>query len=97
MRSAGDDSEAIRLRGLIFVLWRAGLRISEALALAESDLDSGRARFWFGMAYAEFGITRQGRQARARRGVTVGFDGARAPERGVTPTGFLVRRGTFLK
>jgi site-specific recombinase XerD len=25
---------------LIVVLWRAGLRISEALALAESDLDA---------------------------------------------------------
>jgi integrase/recombinase XerD len=32
----------VRLRGLIVVLWRAGLRISEALALTESDLDSGR-------------------------------------------------------
>ena len=31
-----------RLRGLIVVLWRAGLRVSEALALAESDLDAGR-------------------------------------------------------
>jgi hypothetical protein len=27
------------LRGLIVVLWRAGLRICEALALAEADLD----------------------------------------------------------
>jgi site-specific recombinase XerD len=42
MRAAGDDQEAVRLRGLIVVLWRAGLRISEGLALAESDLDSGR-------------------------------------------------------
>ncbi len=39
MRAAGDGPEAIRLRGLIIVLWRAGLRISEALALAETDLD----------------------------------------------------------
>ena len=31
-----------RLRGLIVVLWRAGLRISEALALAEADLDPRR-------------------------------------------------------
>ncbi len=29
-------------RGLIVVLWRAGLPVSEALALAESDLDSRR-------------------------------------------------------
>jgi integrase len=39
MRAAGDDADGVRLRGLIIVLWRAGLRISEALALTESDLD----------------------------------------------------------
>jgi site-specific recombinase XerC len=32
----------VRLRGIIVVLWRAGLRISEALALNESDLDHDR-------------------------------------------------------
>jgi site-specific recombinase XerD len=44
MRAAGDDLEGLRLRGLIVVMWRAGLRISEALALAlaESDLDHSR-------------------------------------------------------
>jgi integrase len=42
MRAAGDDADGTRLRSLIVVLWRAGLRISEALALAESDLDAGR-------------------------------------------------------
>ena len=42
MRAAGQDHDAVRLRGLIVVLWRAGLRVSEALAVAESDLDSGR-------------------------------------------------------
>jgi integrase len=42
MRAAGDDADAVRLRGLIVVLWRAGLRISEALALTESDLDPRR-------------------------------------------------------
>ena len=31
-----------RLRGLIVVLWRAGLRIHEALALTENDLDPSR-------------------------------------------------------
>jgi site-specific recombinase XerD len=41
-RKAGDDARGRRLRGLIVVLWRAGLRIQEALALAESDLDHGR-------------------------------------------------------
>jgi site-specific recombinase XerD len=42
MHAAGGDSDAVRLRGLIVVLWRAGLRISEALALNESDLDLHR-------------------------------------------------------
>ena len=42
MHAAGDDHDAIRLRGPIVVLWRAGLRISEALALIESDLDLPR-------------------------------------------------------
>jgi site-specific recombinase XerC len=42
MRVVGDDADGVRLRGLVIVLWRAGLRISEALALAESDLDSRR-------------------------------------------------------
>src|ERR1019366_3039571 len=42
MRCAGDDPDGLRLRGLIVVLWRAGLRVSEALALAESDLDRAR-------------------------------------------------------
>jgi len=42
MRAAGDGPVADRLRGLIVVLWRSGLRISEALALTESDLDPGR-------------------------------------------------------
>ena len=39
MREAGPGAYADRTRGLIAILWRAGLRISEALALAESDLD----------------------------------------------------------
>ena len=39
---APDGPDGIRLRGVIIVLWRAGLRISEALALTESDLDPGR-------------------------------------------------------
>jgi integrase len=42
MRAAGDDADGVRLRGLIIVWWRAGLRISEALALTESELDGDR-------------------------------------------------------
>ena len=42
MRKAGDDAHGRRIRGLIVVLWRAGLRIQEALALAGGDLDPRR-------------------------------------------------------
>jgi integrase len=42
MRTIGDRAEGYRLRALIVLLWRAGLRISEALALQESDLDRAR-------------------------------------------------------
>src|SRR5450432_3979622 len=42
MRSVGDRADGHRLRALIVLLWRAGLRISEALALQESDLDRSR-------------------------------------------------------
>ena len=42
MRAAGEDADGDQAPGVIVVLWRAGLRISEALALAESDLDRVR-------------------------------------------------------
>jgi integrase/recombinase XerD len=42
MRAAGHERHAHRLRALIVVLCRAGLRIHEALALNESDLDRRR-------------------------------------------------------
>src|SRR5436190_22083339 len=38
MRAAGDTLHGRRLGGLIVVLWRAALRISEALSLGEGDL-----------------------------------------------------------
>ena len=38
MRFAGGTPYGLRIRTLIVLLWRSGLRISEALALAESDL-----------------------------------------------------------
>jgi site-specific recombinase XerD len=43
MRQAGDSPHGLRARGLIVVLWRAALRIQEALALTESDLDPRRS------------------------------------------------------
>jgi site-specific recombinase XerD len=42
IRVAGDRVHGLRLRGLIVVMWRAVLRISEVLALTESDLDEAR-------------------------------------------------------
>ena len=42
MRAAGDGLAGDRIRGLIVVLWRAGLRVQEALDLHERDLDPRR-------------------------------------------------------
>jgi len=42
MRTAGDGPHGRRLRALIVVLWRAVLRIHEALALNEPDLNHRR-------------------------------------------------------
>ena len=42
MGAVGDRADGQRLRALIVLLWRAGLRISEALLLQESDLDRTR-------------------------------------------------------
>ena len=42
MSATGNGADGARLRALIIVLWRAGLRISEALDLAETDLDRSR-------------------------------------------------------
>jgi integrase len=40
MREANDDRHGWRLRALIVVLWRGGLRVQEALALGQRDLDA---------------------------------------------------------
>lgn len=42
MPPASEDLSGVPLRGVIVVLWRAGLRISEALAPADTDLDRAR-------------------------------------------------------
>src|SRR4051812_22221939 len=61
MRHTCGDRHGWRVRAMIVVLWRAGLRIQEALALAEHDLDH-RARI-------DPGPPRQGRpKARGRHG-----------------------------
>jgi site-specific recombinase XerC len=42
MRQTPTERHGLRLRALIVVLWRGGLRIQEALSLIESDLDARR-------------------------------------------------------
>ena len=62
MRAAGDRADGQRLRALIVLLWRAGLRISEALDLHESDLDATRGAI----------LVRHGKGGKRRE---VGMDG----------------------
>ena len=61
MRRAPDDRHGARLRTLIVVLWRAGLRVQEALALGERDLDARRGSL----------LVRQGKGGRRRE---IGMD-----------------------
>lgn len=42
MRAAGESVYGARVRALVVILWRAGLRINEALMLAETDLEPRR-------------------------------------------------------
>lgn len=42
MRAAGESAHGARVRALVVILWRAGLRINEALTLAETDLEPRR-------------------------------------------------------
>jgi integrase len=42
IRESGGGADGARLRALIVILWRAGVRIGEALDLAETDLDASR-------------------------------------------------------
>lgn len=61
MREAGDGISGDRIRGLIVVLWRAGLRIAEALDLREVDLEPDRGAL----------LVREGKGGRRRE---VGMD-----------------------
>jgi site-specific recombinase XerD len=61
MRHASDDRHGFRLRALIVVLWRSGLRIQEALALGEHDLDPRRGSL----------LVRSGKRGRRRE---IGMD-----------------------
>jgi site-specific recombinase XerC len=57
MRVVGNRPDGHRLRALIVLLWRAGLRISEALSVQESDLDRSRGAV----------LVRRGKGRKARR------------------------------
>ena len=61
MRQAGHTRQGNRLNALIVVLWRAGLRIHEALSLLETDLDQRRGSI----------LVRHGKNDRRRK---VGMD-----------------------
>jgi integrase len=61
MREASDDRHGYRLRALVVVLWRGGLRVAEALALGERDLDPRRGSL----------LVRNGKGGRSRE---VGMD-----------------------
>ena len=72
MRQAGTGILRLdRVRALIVVLWRSGLRVSEALALGEADL--GRA------PRVGAGAVRQGRQASRGRDGRLGVGATGGP------------------
>ena len=99
MRHAAQDRHGFRLRAVIVVLWRAGLRVQEALALTEHDLDARRGsmlvRHGKGGRRREVGMDEWGwEQLRpwlsARAGLPVGplfciIDGPTAGGRGRAP------------
>jgi hypothetical protein len=63
LRQAPDDRHGYRVRAMIVVLWRAGLCVSEVLALIETDLDERRGSL----------LVRRGKGgSRARSGWTPG-------------------------
>jgi integrase len=71
MSAVGDRADGHRLRALIVLLWRAGLRISEALSLQESDLDRTRGavlvRRGKGGKRREVGMDRWGKRRDKRK------------------------------
>jgi hypothetical protein len=55
MRQTGDDRHGFRLRGMIVVLWRAGLRLQEDSRSQSTTSTSGAGRCWSAAARAEGG------------------------------------------
>ena len=83
MRQAGETEHGLRVRGLLVVLWRAGLRIGEAVALTEPDLDAGRGSI----------LVRQGKGGKWRE---VGMDdnGVLQPGAGCRPMAVAGRQAS---
>jgi|tagenome__1003787_1003787.scaffolds.fasta_scaffold19986059_1 Phage integrase family len=76
MRHASNDPHGFRLRAIIVMLWRGGLRVHEALALSEQDLDPRRGSV----------LVRRGKGGRRREvGMDVGV-GEPAPLAHSAPT-----------
>jgi site-specific recombinase XerD len=71
MRIAGDGVHGRRLRGLIVVLWRAGLRIDEALALREATSIAGAARAGVRRRFAPHQLRHAHAVEMAREGVAL--------------------------
>src|SRR5438128_2234077 len=72
MRHASEDPHGWRLRAMLVMLWRGGLRVKEALALSERDLDPQRGSV----------LVRHGKGGRRRE---VGMDAAGfSPNRGMS-------------
>ena len=106
MRTVGDRADGYRLRALIVLLWRAGLRISEALSLQESDLDRARGavlvrrglcRIRHSPAYAVARVMPSGPYRRSRRrvrrsGRDPGLKASRGPGRRLGPSVYRSRR-----
>jgi site-specific recombinase XerC len=69
MRVAGEGVAGDRMRGLIVVLWRAGLRIQEVLDLYERDLEPRRGAL----------LVRSGKGDGAKSGWTTGAGNTSTP------------------
>jgi integrase len=69
MRAAGDGPKGVRLRAVIVMLWRGGLRISEALSLNETDLDPTAGRCWCATARVKSSARSEWTAGRGSRGL----------------------------
>ena len=93
MCQAGGGVHGDRLRGLITVLWRAGLRIAEALDLHEGDLEPARGAML--VREGKGGRRRGGRHGRLGLGATAAM--ARSARRDAGRAALLCDRRTYTR